>query len=115
MNIDKKRCTSYHRKNMNGKEVCMHKTEMVRRIAGQTRLAQTVVRDVVNAQHRLIAETLRSGENAVFPGFGTFYTGKRRGGKVRHVKTGAVVSYPPRTVAAFKVGDVLKRAVAGKR
>ena len=40
----------------------MHKSEVIRRVAAQTRLSQQVVRDVVNASHRLIEETLRSGE-----------------------------------------------------
>lgn len=75
----------------------MYKTEVIRRVARQTRLTQTVVADVVNAQHRLIEETLRSGEPVVFPGFGTFSARKRKGGKVKHVKTGKEVAYPAGT------------------
>ena len=93
----------------------MHKSEVIRRVAAQTRLSQKVVLDVVDASHRLIEETLRSGQSVPFPGFGTFYPSERQEGRVRDVRTGEMVSFPARNVAAFRAGDVLKRAVAGKR
>jgi DNA-binding protein HU-beta len=102
-------------KDASGKEVGMYKTEVVRRIAKQTRLSRRAVNDVLGASHRLIGESLRAGETVTFPGFGTFYTGQRKAGTVRHVRTGQTVDVPARRVAAFRVGDVLKRAVAGKR
>ena len=91
----------------------MYKTEVVRRIAKQTRLGQRAVDDVLAASHRLIGESLRAGETVTFPGFGTFYASERKAGTVRHVRTGQTVDVPARRVAAFRVGDVLKRAVAG--
>ncbi len=98
-----------------GKEVGMHKTEAVRRVAKETRLGQRIVADVLGASYRLIEETLRAGETVTFPGFGTFYPSERQEGRVRDVRTGEMVSFPARNVAAFRAGDVLKRAVAGKR
>lgn len=93
----------------------MYKTEVVRRVARQTRLPQQTVNDVITASHRLIEETLRTGESVVFPGFGSFYVSKRKAGSVKHIRTGERVAVPERTVAAFRVGDVLKRAVNGGR
>ena len=93
----------------------MHKTDIVKRVAKETRLSQQIVADVLNASHRVIEETLRGGEAVTFPGFGTFYTRTRRAGRVRSIRTGQAVEVPARTVAGFRVGDVLKRAVAGKR
>ncbi len=93
----------------------MHKTELVRRVARHTRLSQRVVADVIEANHRLIEETLRSGGTVTFPGFGSFYTSQCQAGKVRHIRTGEEVGVPARTVAAFRVGDVLKQSVAGER
>jgi DNA-binding protein HU-beta len=93
----------------------MTKTEVVRRVARHTRLPQQTVNDVLTASHRLIEETLRSGESVVFPGFGSFYTSKRQAGSVTHIRTGERVAVPERTVAGFRVGDVLKRAVNGQR
>jgi DNA-binding protein HU-beta len=93
----------------------MYKTTVIRQVAKRTRLSQHIVSDVVSAMHRLIEESLRGGESVTFPGFGTFYQSKRKGGQVKHVRTGKMIKYPGRAVAAFKAGDILKRAVAGKR
>ena len=93
----------------------MHKLDAIKRVAKETRLSQRVVADVVAASHRVIEGELRAGGRVVFPGFGTFATSKRRGGTVKNIRTGKPVDYPARTVAVFKAGEVLKRAVAGKR
>jgi DNA-binding protein HU-beta len=93
----------------------MHKTDVIKRVARETRLSQRVVSDVVNATHRLIEGTLREGKTVTFPGFGTFYTSKRRGGKLKDFRSGKEVSYPARRVAGFRVGEILKRAVRGER
>ena len=98
-----------------GKEVDMYKTDLVRRVAKETRLGQRIVSDVLDASHRLIEETLRAGETVTFPGFGTFYASQRQAARVRSVRTGEPVEVPARRVAAFRAGAVLKRAVAGKR
>jgi DNA-binding protein HU-beta len=101
-----------------GKEVIqepMHKQEFQRQVAKETRLSQRIVADVLNASHRLIEETLRAKQSVTFPGFGTFYTSERKGGKVIHVRTGEEVSYKGRRIAQFRAGEILKRAVRGDR
>jgi DNA-binding protein HU-beta len=98
-----------------GKEVNMYKTDVIQRVTKETRLSKRVVADVIAASHRLIEETLRAGEAVTFPGFGTFYPNQRQEGKVRHIRTGRTVTVPARMVARFRAGEVLKRAVAGKR
>ena len=92
----------------------MYKTELVRRIAKQTRLPQQVVADVLNANQRLIEDTLRQGGTVSLPGFGTFYASERQERMVRHIRTGAPVHIEARSVPAFRAGDVLKRVVAGR-
>src|SRR4051794_2203036 len=93
----------------------MTKQEFIKRISRETRLPQRHVSDTLNASHRLLEEIMRAGEKVTFPGFGTFYTSKRQGGTVRHVQTGEVIEYAARNVAAFRPGEYLKRAAAGKR
>src|SRR4051794_29265492 len=92
----------------------MHKTDVVRRIAKETRLTQRIVSDVIDAAHRLIEQSLRDGKTITFPGFGTFYTSERQEGKVRNIRTGEEVTFPARRVAAFRTGEILKRAVRGE-
>ena len=89
----------------------MYKTDVIRRVAHDTRLNQDFVRAVVNATLDQIAGTLKAGDTVVFPGFGTFYTAKRPAGTVRDIRSGQPVSYPARRVAQFRAGALLKQAV----
>ena len=93
----------------------VYKTELIRRVARETRLTQRVVADVLGGTQRLIEDTLRAGQRVTIPGFGTFYTRKRPAGRVKHIQTGKLINVPARTVAAFRVGAILKRAVTHQR
>src|SRR4051795_11119034 len=93
----------------------MTKQEFIKRISRQTRLPQKHVSDILNGSHRLLEDIMRSGDKVTFPGFGTFYASQRKAGKVKHVRTGKVIEYAARKVAAFRAGEYLKRAAAGKR
>jgi DNA-binding protein HU-beta len=93
----------------------MYKTELVLRVARETGVSQRVVRQVVGTSLRTIETALTTGERVSFPGFGTFYTSQRRAGRIRSVRTWRQVEVPARRVAAFRVGEMLKRAVAVKR
>lgn len=88
---------------------------LVRRIAQQTGLSQTVVRQVLGASLSSVQAALVAGEQVTLPGFGTFYTSARQAARVRSVRDGRQLMIPARRVAAFRVGEVLKRAVAGTR
>jgi DNA-binding protein HU-beta len=85
----------------------MYKTALVRRVARETGVSQRVVRQVVGASLDTIEAALTTGDRVTLPGFGTFYTSQRRGGRIRSVRTGRQVEVPARRVAAFRVGDVL--------
>lgn len=88
---------------------------LVRRVAQQTGLSQAVVRQVLGASLESVQAALAAGEQVTLPGFGTFYTGERQAARVRSVRDGRQMTIPARRVASFRVGDVLKRAVAGTR
>lgn len=93
----------------------LYTTELVRRVAQETGVSQRVVRQVIGASLRTIETALMAGERVTLPGFGTFSTSQRRAGRIRSVRTGRPVEVPARRVAAFRVGDVFKPAVAAKR
>ncbi len=93
----------------------MYKTELVRLVAGETGLSQRVVSRVLSSSLQTVQRALEAGEQVTIPGFGTFYTSPRQAGRVRSVRTGRQVVIPARRVAAFRVGAVLKRAVAGRQ
>ena len=93
----------------------MYKTELIRSVSKETRLSQRIVSYVIEASHRLIEQTLRDGNSVTFPGFGTFLIREKKEGQVKDVSTGELVRYEDLRVDAFKVGEVLKRAVRGQR
>lgn len=88
---------------------------LVRRVAQQTGVPQPVARQVLISGVATIQAALAAGERVTLPGFGTFYTAERHAVRVRSVRDGRQITVPARRVAAFRVGEVLKRAVAGTR
>jgi nucleoid DNA-binding protein len=90
----------------------LYKTELVRRVANETRLSQRVVAEVLDTAHATIKLSLRQGSRVVFPGFGTFYTRERGERSVRHIRTGEPMTVPAGRQAAFRAGEHLKHAVS---
>ncbi len=93
----------------------MYKTHLVRRVAQETGLSQRVVRQVLASSLQTIEAALTVGERVTLPGFGTFDTSQRRAGRIRSIRTGRQVEVLARRVAVFRVGAVLKQAVAAKQ
>jgi DNA-binding protein HU-beta len=89
----------------------VYKTEVVRRVAKETRLSQRVVNEVLESAHATIKLALRQGNTVTFPGFGTFYTRARAERTVRHIRTGEAIAVPAGRQAAFRAGEQLKHAV----
>jgi DNA-binding protein HU-beta len=87
---------------------------LVRHVAEQTGLSQHVVHKVLGASLQTIEASLTAGEQVTLLGFGTFYTSQRQAGRVRSVRDGREIAIPARRVAAFRVGEVLKRRIATK-
>ncbi len=89
----------------------MYKTDLVRKVAKETRLSQRIVSDVVTESLAAITETLSRGQDVVLPGFGTFYTKERKEGQVQHIRTRELIAIPAMRQADFRVGELLRRAV----
>ena len=93
----------------------MYKTDLVRKVARETRLSQRIVNDVVTESLAAITEALSRGQEVVLPGFGRFYTKQRPPGQVRHLRTGEVLDIPAMRLAAFRTGEHLRQAVRDGR
>ena len=93
----------------------MFKTDIIKRAAAETRLSRRVVSDVIDASLRVIEQGLKEGKTVTFPGFGTFYTREKQAGQARNFQTDELMTYPARRQAAFRPGEILKRAVRGDR
>jgi nucleoid DNA-binding protein len=91
----------------------LYKTTLVRRVAQRTQRAQPVVQQTLTTALDIIAQALARGETVTLPGFGTFYTRQQPASSVRHIRSHQPLTVPAHRVAAFRVGDVLKRQVRG--
>src|SRR5438552_1514337 len=89
----------------------VYKNDVVRVVARDTRLSQRVVGDALNSAVKVITSALKDGKTVTFPGFGTFYTSQRKEGTVKHIRTKETITVPARRVAAFRVGELLKKGV----
>ncbi|RDJ93466.1 hypothetical protein B4Q13_21725 [Lacticaseibacillus rhamnosus] len=51
----------------------MYKTEVITKIARETRMSRRDVTDALNGVLKVIQDTLKQGQTVTIPGFGTFY------------------------------------------
>ena len=89
----------------------MYKTDLIRKVAKETRLSQRIVGDVLSESLAQIAEALSRGQSVVLPGFGTFYTKDRKEGQVQHIRTREAITIPAMRQADFRVGEALRQTV----
>ena len=88
----------------------MTKTELIRRVARDTRFHQEYVAEVVDSFLKLVAEELGAGRTVELPGFGSWYTRVYTPGKTINFKTGKEMKVAPLYIPAFKAGVMLKKA-----
>jgi nucleoid DNA-binding protein len=89
----------------------MTKKEIVLQIANETGLKQVDVKLVTQRVLDMIIEALATGETVELRNFGIFKVKARRGRTGRNPRTGVTVPVPPKKVAVFKPGLVMKQKV----
>jgi DNA-binding protein HU-beta len=90
------------------------KQEFVEKIASKTDLSRKDAAKSVDAFLETVTETLKSGQDVTFTGFGKFSTqhrAERMGVNPRN--PGEKVKIPAATVPRFSAGSTLKQAVRG--
>lgn len=92
----------------------MTKAEFVALAAGKAKLTNKDTEAALNAILDQITETLSSGQDVPFVGFGTFKAVKKPARTGRNPGTGAAIEIAATTAVTFKVGATLKAKVAGK-
>lgn len=89
----------------------MTKKEIVLQISGETGLKQLDVKLVVQRVLDIITEALSRNETVELRNFGIFKIKSRRGRTGRNPRTGATVPVPPKKVAVFKPGLIMKHKI----
>lgn len=89
----------------------MTKKDIILRVADETGLKQTDVKQVVQKTFDYMVEALIRGEKIELRNFGVFKIKERKSRTGRNPRTGQVVPVPPRKVVIFKPGLEMKQKV----
>lgn len=89
----------------------MTKKDIVLKVANETGIKQVDVKKVVQRTLDLVVEALAKGDRVELRNFGVFKTKSRRGRTGRNPRTGDEVPVPPKKVAVFKPGLIMKDKV----
>ena len=87
------------------------KKDIVLRIANETGIKQIYVKRIVQKALDCITTSLVKGETVELRNFGIFKVKSRKGRTGRNPRTGQEVPVPPKKVAIFKPGLVMKRDI----
>lgn len=89
----------------------MKKTEFIDALSEQASLSKADASRALDAVIDIISNALKSGDQVVLTGFGTFLVRKREARSGRNPRTGDVIEISASNVPAFKAGKALKDAV----
>ena len=91
----------------------MTKSEFVDRVADSSGLSKKDADNAVNAVINTIEDSLRSGEDVNFTGFGKFHVAERGPRQGVNPRTGERITIPGGKVPRFSAGSALKSRVKG--
>lgn len=89
----------------------MTKGEFVEKIAETADLSRKDAENAVNAVLSTIEDTLKSGGEVTFTGFGKFHVAQRGAREGRNPRTGETMTIAATTVPRFTAGSGLKKAI----
>lgn len=91
----------------------MNQKDLTFAIAKRFFLTQIESREIVKFILRKITEDLKKGKRVYIRGFGTFTKEKRSSKKVRHPKTGKIITIPKRIIVDFNPSKLLLKNLKG--
>ena len=89
----------------------MTKSEFVDKVASTTGLSKKDADNAVNAVIKTIEDSLKSGDDVNFTGFGKFHVAQRGAREGRNPRTGETMQIAATKVPRFTAGSGLKKAV----
>jgi DNA-binding protein HU-beta len=89
----------------------MNKSELVDALASGSGVTKADAIRVLETFMTTVTDALKSGDQVVIPGFGSFSTGERGARTGRNPQTGKAIEIKACRVAKFKAGKNLKEAV----
>ncbi len=92
----------------------MNKSEIVAKIAEETKSSKAAAAKALQAAVGAITDTIRKGGKVSLVGFGTFSVAERKARKGRNPQTGKEIKIAAKKVPKFSAGAGLKAAATGK-
>jgi len=89
----------------------MNQEELTQAVAKKFFLTKAESRKIIKLILTEITKDLKKGERVYFRGFGSFIKEKRARKKVRHPKTGNLITIPERTTVAFNPSKNLLKSL----
>jgi nucleoid DNA-binding protein len=89
----------------------MNKTELIERIAQEAEVPTTEAQRHLEAFERVVAETLKGGEEVRITGFGKFSVKERKAREGTNPRTGGKMKIAASRVPSFSAGNSLKEAI----
>jgi DNA-binding protein HU-beta len=89
----------------------MNKNELIERISEKTGLSKIDANNALEAVTDVITDVMKSGQEIVLVGFGSFKVGQRAARTGRHPRTGEAMKIAASKFVKFKVGKKLKDAI----
>jgi len=89
----------------------MNQRDLTLGIAKRFFLTQAESREIIKFTLSKMTEDLKKGKRVALRGFGSFTKEKRARRKVRHPKTGRLITIPPRTTVGFNPSKALLRGL----
>lgn len=90
----------------------MNKADLVKAIATESSVSQTVAQNALEAILEAFKDSLKTGEKIQLIGFGSFEVAKRAARKGVNPQTKKTINIPAKKVVKFKPGKELKELVA---
>ncbi len=91
--------------------MAISKGEFVERVASEADLTRKEAENAVNAVLTTIENSLKSGEEISFTGFGKFHVAERGAREGRNPRTGETMAIAATKVPRFTAGSGLKKAI----
>ena len=89
----------------------MNQGELALTISKRFFLTQVESREIIKFILSNIAKDLKKGKRSYFRDFGSFVKEKRKSKKVRHPKTGKIITIPERTTVSFNPSKSLIKKI----
>lgn len=93
----------------------MNKNDLISAMAADAGITKAAAKKALDSFTDNVTSTLKKGDKISLVGFGTFSTSKRSARSGRNPQTGAAMKIAAKTVAKFKAGSELAKAVDKKK